>query len=168
MSYTGTHERTLNHIEMKLARSVFEKSLPAHDKMLITNGIGAGNRPWTERVSPVRSFWGAGSASGGHWRMHLGPDGYRSTGNMQDTLIHELVHIWQGHNNWLGGSYMLYSAVAQTIGGGYEVSNLDGKVWGDFNVEQKAHLVEGWFKDGMKVHDLRYVFINNHIRRGKD
>jgi hypothetical protein len=41
-----------------------------------------------------------------------------------------------------------------------------GKNWGEYNVEQQAHIVEDWYDKGMKSDDPRYSYIQDFVRKG--
>ena len=94
------------------------------------------------------------------------------------TLIHELVHVWQGENGAFPHAYMGQSAVAQ-LGSGvadivksgkwkgwaahrstaYVFTAADiGKNWNEFNVEQQGNLVESWFMSEAVRQRFSYEF----------
>ena len=59
-----------------------------------------------------------------------------------DTLIHELAHVWQYQHG--GSDYLSEALVAQTLGEGYDwMKGVDeGKSWSQLNPEQQAELIE--------------------------
>lgn len=89
------------------------------------------------------------------------------------TFIHELTHVWQGHQGGLGWEYMVGSLVAQgcaVLTKGHRRYAYDyepGRPWGRYNVEQQARLVEDWFSNGMRTDDARYAYIVGNIRTGR-
>ena len=81
------------------------------------------------------------------------------------TLIHEMMHVWQGHNGFYPTKYMFDSAGNQIKaviddiaevrewrgwdahrGRAYRLAWSDfGRDWSSFNIEQQASIVESWF-----------------------
>jgi len=166
MSTFGNHTRTLKRPEWRLAVEVFALSLPKYDQILITDGLGAGNRPWTEAITGFIHPLVRGSHRGGEWRLHLGKDGFANAMQMKNTLVHELAHVWQGYNSFFGDSYMFKSLYAQIKGDAYKYKL--GKSWGDYNPEQQAQIVEDWYAAGMKRNDPRHVYMEKHIWAGRN
>ncbi len=101
-----------------------------------------------------------------------------------DTFIHELTHVWQGHNEGVVFfNYMVRSLAAQARA---IISHLDRNMayeydtnnylkWSDYNPEQQASIVGQWFSwnplvvknaGSMSSHDPRYVYIEKVIRAG--
>lgn len=154
---TRTDTRRLSATERKIITDVFDDSLPAWDRILLTDGLGGGDRPFT---MPAAFFY---------W-IHVGPKVYPdasltlpfdSESRYVDVLVHEMTHVWQYYH---GYSVVLSSAWAQTGGSGY--SYTVGKDWGDYNSEQQAQLVEDWYHNGAKTSDQRFPYIDKIIRPG--
>lgn len=149
--------RRLTGAELALARSVFADSIP-YDRVAITN-LNLGGA-----VTLVdMGLDGKGPIYTINWS-----DGYQTTQRPADrpaTLIHELTHVWQGHNGLLPPLYMGQSMWAQLRAGirdiwrkrewrgwgehrstGYLFSKDDiGQPWSSFNAEQQASIVQSWF-----------------------
>jgi hypothetical protein len=132
-------------------------------KVEISDGLGFGGRPWTLCGTSV-------------YTIHLGPTGFASaigTPHMQQILVHELTHVWQGQNGQFGFGFMVGSCLSQAAA---IVTNLDtgaayrytpGQEWDDYNCEQQASIVEDWFARGRSSFDPCYRYIRDNIRPGK-
>ena len=84
-----------------------------------------------------------------------------------ETLIHEFVHVWQGHNTTVPWGYVANSIWHQITQGDKAYSFTLGKKWGDYNAEQQASIVEGWYVRGCAPKDKAYHFIRDHIWKAK-
>lgn len=110
-----------------------------------------------------------------------GPEVYRrGADNMfPDTLVHELTHVWQGHNHVFYQQYMVESLIVQGVAvmthGDRDVAyRYDGRPWGEwnsYNVEQQANIVGEWYSSNagtgggnQSTSDPRYFYIQNNIR----
>src|SRR5215470_17914601 len=154
--------RPLTEPETALARSVFLDTLP-YRIVFIANDLGIGGRPWTE------------STLGGY-QIHFGNLGYRDAtasivwpgfGPINAVFIHELTHVWQGSHSSFHEGYMIRSGLSQawawlTNSDAYNYTA--GSNWSDYNVEQQAHIVEDWFKNGKKETDPLFRYIRDPIR----
>lgn len=136
---------------------VFGKTLP-YDKIMLSGGLGAGNRPFT--IPDI--------GMPGRYIIHIGTDKHWSSRKPSDyykTLIHELTHVWQGYNSWFAWGYTLDSAWSQVHKQGnaylYSKQWLD---WDDYNVEQQAQIVEDWYAAGCSTTDPRWKYIRDNIR----
>lgn len=150
--------RTLNAQEQGIAQSVYGNSLPYVDVFISDLAIG----------NTAVTLAGMGVPRGRFVYQICWPEGFVSTIDRDDkkaTLIHELAHVWQGHNGVWPTVYMGQSIVDQlTAGirdiidkgewrgwdehrsGAYTLNASDfGKDWSHFNVEQQASLVESWY-----------------------
>jgi hypothetical protein len=153
--------RSLTPAEQTLASSVFGTTLPAWNRVLIADGLGLGDAPWTDNPA-------------GNFKINMGPTGYPdatsssalttpggSFGRICDTFIHEMTHVWQ----YFHGNYVKLSSVGSYFAGGYAYTL--GSPWDSYNVEQQAKIVEHWFKRGMSTTDAAYTYITGNIRAGK-
>jgi hypothetical protein len=144
---TPKNARLLNTREMQIAQKVFGKRIP-YEHVLVTDAIGAQGRPFTIPVPGSR-----------YYSLNVGAPAYSdmSQGKIHaETLVHELVHVWQGvHSSW-SYAYVFRSAWHQIRSGEsaytYDKATaaLEGSSWGDYNPEQQAQIIEDWFSDGMK------------------
>lgn len=124
---------------------IFNRTLPPIDKIIITNFLGAGKRPF---VFPNGK---------GKILMNLGRSGYENPKNLYvnkgynygEVFIHELTHVWQIHNMSdlqfdLSATYDQVCHVLDKKDGLY---NFDcGKNWSEYKLEQKAVAVQNCYK----------------------
>lgn len=173
--------RLLKPDEVKLARSVFQDSLP-YDKIYIANFFLPGNRgvPVTLAglLNPVPLTFRL------VYTIYWGKAIYRRSAARVDsvTLIHELTHVWQGHHDRLTLTYMAGSVWAQcqakwrtgNRNHAYVYDRKSYRNWNEYNVEQQASIVEDWFDPDVKkgggnqsASDPRYPYISDNIRAGR-
>jgi hypothetical protein len=161
--------RDLGEKEKTIAQTVFNNTIP-YDKVLISDGLGGGDRPFTLPTSFPATYYFNVSESLGKYVIHAG-DGYYGMSHLQEdkeTLIHELTHVWQGEHSGRSWDYVFGSAWAQALSDdayAYDPVSLDP--WDSYNPEQQAKIVEDWFHDGMKEgpeNDRRFYYIKKHIR----
>lgn len=143
----GTHDRPINQEEYDFAnQQVFKGTLPSRDRLILTDSIGAGNRPFTfPRFD-------------GKITINMGADGFDDPRQyhvmhperrvLGEVFIHELVHAWQIHHAtmdilWLADAF---TTQARGVAGGmpYKYGNA-GPAYSDFNLEQQAQIVSDWF-----------------------
>lgn len=163
-----TQVRHLAQQERIIALSVFKHTIP-YDKILVSDGLGGGDRPFTLPTSlPVSPLFNVTTA--GKYVLHVG-DGYHGMSTFpedQKTLIHELAHVWQGEHEAHSWTYVVSSIWGQTLSGDaytYDKTRLD-EDWNNYNAEQQAQIVEDWFENGRKAdrnEDLRFYYIKKHI-----
>ena len=141
--------------------SVFRDTLPSAKMIGIGDGLGLGDRPWTD--------WGTGASSqmpdmqyqvniGDYASRDLDTRDWTPFGSLCDLLIHELTHVWQ---YWNGFGVKVSSIWANTLGAGYDFE--PGDPWDDYNVEQQATIVEKWHSRGAKKDDELYPYITEVI-----
>ena len=153
----GFHGRNLSTAEQALVLSVFGPTLPAWKAILLGDGLGLGDAPWTD--NPMVFY-----------NISIGPVCYPDCtskavwtgwGRIDAVFIHEMTHVWQ----YFHGSYVKLSSIwAQTVGEGYTV--VAGKAWDDYNVEQQATIVENWYAGGMHTGADEYPYIEKILRKG--
>lgn len=216
-----TKFRHLSDDEWRIVTDVFEDTVPYQMRVLIANGIGMYNTPFTVPTSvissalvaagisnpllsvagiggllttPVRAVAGVGagyalSVVNAGFVINVGdtwgdppeasyPDLFQ-TQRMQDLLVHEMTHVWQGKNNVFALSATLGSLAAQCKGmassGGFEGRDAAYKVtlttplaaWGSFNPEQQAWVVERWYHRGKDQRAKEFPYIRDYLRKGK-
>ena len=154
----GTHGRILSPDERALATRVFGPTLPPWGRILVDDGLGFHDAPYTLDGPP------------GFYVIHIGPKAYpdcTSTallpgfGRIDAIFIHEMTHVWQYGK---GYNVKLSSMWAQTAGEGY--GYVSGKPWDDYNVEQQAAIVEDWYTGGMSPKAAEFPYIDKVIRTG--
>ena len=159
--------RPLRPSELKVARDVFGTSVPL-DRVVLSSLTGAQNRQFTLPGSMLESSaWaipGVGPALevayliqglSNKYVIFIGREGYnnpfkmaRDTGRKGQTLIHELTHVWQGHNQVFQWSYVLNSLwnqckCAPNFNAAYNAT--PGQQWRTYAAEQQARLIEDWY-----------------------
>jgi len=154
----GTASRSLSPAEQALVTLVFGSTLPRWDRILIEDGLGLGDRPYTLDGPP------------GLYMIHIGSVAYpdctskavwRPFGRIDVLFVHEMTHIWQYDK---GYNVKLSSMWAQTGGAGY--NSVSGKPWDDYNVEQQARIVGNWYGLGMNPGAAEFPYIEKVVRRG--
>jgi hypothetical protein len=150
--------RRLSDTEWHIINGVFQNSLPAWDRILLTDALGYDDAPFT--VWSYLFYW-----------IHVGPKIYPdaslttawdSTSNYDDVLVHEMTHVWQYYH---GYTVVTSSVWARTGGAGYDYTV--GQDWDDYNSEQQAQLVEEWHHKGESTTDPRFPYIDKIIRPGR-
>jgi len=150
--------RRMNEQEKALASTVFRDTVP-FQRVYICDGAGKDGRPFT--LSYDSDYWiisGNDIVDLADLSAHQ-PD--------RETLIHELVHVWQGEHSLWNKSYIFNSLWNQARGDayGYRLEDITAhKPWKDFNVEQQAKIVEDWFAHGQSLDDPRYRYVVEEIR----
>lgn len=147
--------RSLNAAERSFAHTVFRDSLNYDDVSI--SSVSAGSQVITTHFNGKFTI---------RWRNGyvdiMGDEGRKAT------LIHEMVHVWQGSNaGRLSGVYQAQSVIAQVREGVRDIIEegeftewdqhrsraylLDvsrfGQRWSNFNVEQQGKIVETWYID---------------------
>jgi len=111
------------------------------------------------------------------------PDLSKTT-KMQDLLVHEMTHVWQGKSNVFALTATLGSLAAQCTGmaasgtfsgrgSAYAVTlTTPLSPWGSFNPEQQAWIVEKWYSSGpggskATATAPEFPYIRDFVRKGK-
>lgn len=136
-----TNLRFLSAAEQAEARSVYGSSLE-FSRIIITDGLGCGRRPFTVAF-PVGSDW---------WvALNQGSVASFATRPRADTLIHELAHAWQSQHHgsdptaFMRNSMINQAAAAALSAIGQEASAyayIPGKPFAEYGAEQIAEQVE--------------------------
>jgi hypothetical protein len=148
--------------ECKEADRVFKGSLD-FTKVRIADDLGAGDRPYTGAMSSA-------------FTLHVGDmyNGILWSPEYTATLMHELTHAWQGQHSMIRFGYMIKSGLSQFFEGllchgefsaAYRYQA--GMDWGAYNVEQQAHIVEDWYKQGLDENDELFLRYISKVRRGE-
>ena len=173
----GENERKLTDNEYNFANTnIFKGMLPSKDDIILTDTIGGNDRAFT-----MPRF-------DGKITVNMGEDGFKDPLNYRldkgwqkgQVFIHELTHAWQIKNTHWGLSLMASALASKVceIGGGdpYNFGTDATKPFGDFNLEQQAHIVDAWFASCVKdstgniidnISSPWYHYIEGNIRVGQ-
>ncbi|MBS1831545.1 MAG: hypothetical protein JST65_02470 [Acidobacteria bacterium] len=146
--------RFLRQDERVFATKVFGRTLPLDD-ILVTDLLGAGNEPFTAVSAPNDSPFLI-PIPRFIYAVNMGVEGFENCINptVKGSFVRELARIWQGP-----------ASVTGTRLCGRKEYEL-GKPWATYDSQQKASLVEDWYRGGMRTDDPRMPYIRGHIRRG--
>lgn len=125
--------RGMDAAEISLASGVYGTSID-YSKVLITDAVGGGGRPFTT-VVPI----------GGYIAMNLGSGPYTTPASDPDLLIHELGHVWQSQHHPNPAAYMANSIASQagaSAAGGDAYCYVPGKPFAEYGAEQLAQQSE--------------------------
>lgn len=140
------------------AREVFGDSLPARERIVLTDTVGLNGRAFTV------------PEPGGTISVNLGPAAFADPLADPALLVHELVHVWQiAHApvqaGWLARAIATQAADVVTHHG-YALPAPDVP-FRRLNPEQQAAAVERWFRDGGDgAHEWFWV-VRDHLRPGR-
>ena len=142
----GSRTRQLHVDEYDWAnREVFAGTLPARDRIVLTDTIGGGSRAFTFPRFDGKITLNMGGAAFDDPRNYEVASGKRVYG---ETFIHELVHAWQIAHTPMDLALLadaLASKVCEATGSSpYDYPPAGGR-YGDFNLEQQAQIVSDWF-----------------------
>lgn len=177
-----TSVRLMSNAEYQIVQRVFGNTLPWRQRIIVTNGAGAQNRPFTIPTSLIRVLLGAAAtgflapitAAVGSlttfinlgYVMNVGSAYSSLDSTHQDLLVHETAHVWQGKNSTLAMSYVFNSCLNQCLRGSAAYNYTAGQNWSSYNVEQQASIVEDWFKSGEPTSGALWGYIDNYVRKG--
>ena len=173
----------MNSAEYKIVTRVMGDTLPYRYRIIITNGAGVDNRPFTIPTSLVGTILGSAAAPflapiialGGYlssivnlaYLMNVGTAYSDMSSANTDLLVHETTHVWQGKNSVFAQSYVYSSCISQCLLGSGAYDFAAGKAWNSYNVEQQASIVEKWFHDGENESGDLWGYISENVRKGK-
>jgi hypothetical protein len=182
--------RQLHPAEIQVAQSVFQNTIP-YDRVLLIPLAGIGGRPFTipgtlmmtgtaaasALLPGIGTFFLAAELLAGLYDKYvifIGADGYQdalhhpfdSAGSPGQTLIHELTHVWQGHNGGFAWDYVYHSIKDQcqlgTSAYNYDVAMHPG--WDTLRVESQARVVDHWFSLGSPQYGTLFSYVRDNIR----
>ena len=158
----GWNSRNLTTAEQRLASDVFGTSLPQWELIMISDGLGIGDAPWTDNPMVL-------------YAINIGPIGYPDCtsfksmggfGAVRDVFIHEMTHVWQYYHGYSVKSSSVAARVWEKVSGDDAYDYTLGKSWASYNVEEQASIVEHWFSGGERSTDDRFVYVDKIIRKG--
>jgi hypothetical protein len=156
---SGQRRRLLTPEEHDWAETtVFRGTLPARDRIVLTDTVGLGGRAFTV------------PEPGGTISVNLGSAAFDDPLARPALLVHELTHVWQlAHApvqaGWLARAIATQAADLVTHRA-YEPPPAD-RSFRRMNLEQQASVVERWFDDGTQADHPYFPFVRDHIRRGR-
>lgn len=103
-----TNIRLLNKDEINEGKRVFSNTID-YNKVYIQE-YGNGAMTWAYSHFPLDWYYII------FWSSDVYKHGALYNNYVKRTLIHELTHVWQGHNGYFTREYMIKSGVAQTKG----------------------------------------------------
>ena len=154
--------RALSKAERLEATKVFQTTVPL-DKVALTGSLGIGDRPYT-LPNPWPWDWESWDINWGtdsYWQQRMAKHGAI---DYWQTLMHELTHVWQGHNGAFPVGYVFNSVWHQIVDSD-AYAYTPGQSWGSYNVEQQASIVEDWYANGCRRDDARFPYIRDHVWR---
>jgi len=165
----ATKEVTLSQADYDFANQVFRGSLPPREKIVLTNSLGGGGRPFTYPRFDGKIVLNLGD-------HYTNPRGYITDKRPKpgQLLIHELVHAWQYHNNAAAISYV-GDALWARLSEDYNPGRVLSEPWDSFGLEEQATIVDRWFAayhqnldapDALR--DQAFRFIRDNIRTGRN
>ncbi|HWG68504.1 MAG TPA: hypothetical protein VN692_03720 [Steroidobacteraceae bacterium] len=154
----SSKRRALKQVEINEAKKVFLDTVN-YDLIFIADKLGLDDRPFTLLHKKALSH--------DEYTLYMGKAIYDSNASLNwATFIHEMTHAWQGQNHWISSGYMLNSVISQALDGNTAYDYTLGQMWGEYNVEQQAHLVEDWYRlDRRSEASRRFYYIQNCIRK---
>ncbi len=146
----GSRERELTQDEYDFAdHAVFQGTLPPRDRIVLTDTIGGNDRAFTFPRFDGKITVNMGAACYDDPRTyrvdHPDPRKKRVYG---ETFVHELVHAWQIQHAPTDLGLLadaLASKVCEATGGDPYEYGAAGPAFSEFNLEQQASIVAGWF-----------------------
>ncbi|RUQ35598.1 MAG: hypothetical protein EKK71_11885 [Candidatus Competibacteraceae bacterium] len=174
-----TAARLMSDAEYRIVTRVCGDTLPYRFRIIVTNGAGMSNRPFTIPTSLISTLLGtaatgfAGAIAGYvtsfinvGYVMNVGTAYSDMSTSNTDLLVHETMHVWQGKNSSLALSYVFNSCISQCLRGGGAYSYTAGKPWSSYNVEQQASIVEHWFLAGEPTSGDLWPYVRDYVRKG--
>lgn len=151
--------RPLYGSEIEIVLRVFHNTLPL-DRIVVTPILGAyGGSPFVTTFHPFAPVSMV-------YLVNVGPSFYLHGMGSQPasaTLVHELVHVWQGNHGIYSGAFMFASIYHQHRLGLAAYLYTPGQPWKSYNVEQQANIVEDWFKSGEPKSGVLYPYVRDHL-----
>jgi hypothetical protein len=131
--------RHMTDAERRFAESVFGPTLPANDRIVLTNLAGIEGRKFVCPNASGQVLVNLGNAYDNP--MDYRDDKYPTPGKV---FIHELTHVWQIHHAAFVPGLVCEGIGNQLSGVSYE-PGFGGEPWGGYNLEQQATIVDEWF-----------------------
>ena len=170
------NSRRLRVDERTFATRIFNDKLPL-DKILITNMLGAGHRPFVCPNPDGDVLMNLGDAAFDR-PIDFKNEGYPIEGQL---FVHELVHVWQNENSRLPNQFLWDVLVDHLATGGDYKYGPPTLPWSEaFGLEAQASVVDEWYagvwnkarpdrttKRGREdINDPYFRYIHENIRLG--
>jgi len=187
--------RPLRPHEIQTAQPVFRGTVPLN-RVLISPLSGVSSRPFTVPGTLIMTvMYTSGFLIPGvntvllgaalleslydKYVIFLGPQGYQNALNHPfdsqsqfgpragQTFIHELTHVWQGHNQAFPWDYVYNSIVNQCMMGtnaAYSYNVKNQPAWNSLHVEAQARVVQNWFANGSPPRGILYAYVVSNIQ----
>jgi hypothetical protein len=136
----ATKERPLSQEEYALATLVFKHSLPPRQDIVVTDAIGSNHRPFTYPRFDGKMVLSVGEKYYNDLRYYGVGEHKKVFGQI---LIHELVHVWQYHNNAANISY-IGDVIWAWLRDDYRPGEVLNEPWDWFGLEEQGSIVEHW------------------------
>jgi len=160
--------RPLRPDEIAKAQEVFKGSVPLN-RVLICSLTGFGGSRFTlpgsliaayapiiPAIGPLVTLAAVAGGLLDKYIIFFGRDGYRNALDGLDgypngaVFIHELTHVWQGHNqafpwSYVGDSVAMQCALGRGHGRQGAYAYVPGDQWHNYHAEQQAMLVQDWY-----------------------
>ncbi len=131
--------RLLTDVEREAVEAVFGGSLPAPDRIVLTDVIGVQHRAFVLPAPGGRCLVNIGEAYDDPLHHVTGP--YPRPGKL---LVHELTHVWQFTHAPVVSRLLASAVRTQVTRAPYQPGDGD-RPWASYNLEQQATLVDEWF-----------------------
>jgi hypothetical protein len=155
-------QRHMNAQERAFAEKIFGNTLPANDKIFITNLTGVGGREFVIPNGLGQILVNMGD--GYHNPMGYTRGSYTVPGQV---FIHELTHVWQiHHSKFIPGLVCegVSNQIRDTLGEEIYNPGTGERNWSDYTLEQQGALVDRWYANGQPEDHPFYHFIASNIR----
>ena len=150
-------QRHLSGDERAFAEQIFGPRLPSNDRIIITNLVGIGGRPFTLPNISGQIVVNLGDAYDDP--LHYADGSYPRPGQL---LIHELAHAWQIEHSSFAPGFVCQGAWEQlqhTFGADIYNPDRGGPDWNDFTNEQQATIVDRWYGGGSLMEHRFYPYM---------
>lgn len=136
---TKVRHRHLTDTERRFVDNVFGTSLPPNDRIVLTNLLGLGSRPFTCPNAVGQTLVNVGDAFDDPTAYES--PAYPAPGKL---LVHELAHVWQIRHTAFFPGLLCNALVAHLTEAPYRPGP-GGQPWDSYNLEQQATIVDEWF-----------------------
>jgi hypothetical protein len=155
--------------------SIFGNTLPARDRILITNLTGLGGRPFVSVDKLVA----------GNYTVNLGVNDcaqtpmtctWKDNTTPGQLFVHEITHVWQLHQASLTGGQTFENIWTQITEGKDAYAYTCGSGWDSYGPEQQANIADTWFANrpaqalarmAQPGSTCEYQYVVENLRKGR-